>query len=451
MEQVGPRIRVALEKIHLDELRKTQLVLLVILSVGLGYITWTVARNLLLSPLRHFPGPKIAALTKWWEVYHTIKCDKFKVIHNLHRTHGPVVRVGPNHLSFSSPEVFRQVYVKRCSAFLKYHELYSNIQPGLGPKYAGLFNFTDHQQALDERKHLQVKLSPVSLRQYELRFLPILSSLVNIMREKRELDLFMYFKFLMLDAIGDLAFDQSFHQLESGEEHQCVVDFNNAFMLIGLQTTFSWLIPLIPILPFKKLKDSHYGLQRVFKYAQNRVNAFLNEETPKPGTLMEAYLDGGKPKPPYSAWYIALSGHGFIVAGSESTSITLTYVIWLLIKHPDIQRRLRDEIKSAPEGYTGADLASLPLLDAVLKETLRIYPPAPSPMPRVVPPGGAEFEGVQYPPNTVIAAQPYTIHRDEGLFPNPELFNPDRWLDASPERRELMNRAFVPFSAGHRG
>ncbi|KAL6414240.1 uncharacterized protein AUP68_00758 [Ilyonectria robusta] len=78
------------------------------------------------------------------------------------------------------------------------------------------------------------------------------------------------------------------------------------------QTTFSWLIPLIPILPFKRLKDASYGLQRVFKYAQTRVDAFLNEEKPSPGTLLEAYLENGKPKPPYSAWYIALSGHGFM-------------------------------------------------------------------------------------------------------------------------------------------
>ncbi|KAL6414239.1 uncharacterized protein AUP68_00757 [Ilyonectria robusta] len=87
------------------------------------------------------------------------------------------------------------------------------------------------------------------------------------------------------------------------------------------------------------------------------------------------------------------------VAGSESTSITLTYLFWLLIKHPDIQRRLRVELQTVPQEDTGAYLASLPFLDAVIKETLRIYPPAPSAMPRVVPPGGAEVEGVHYPPN----------------------------------------------------
>ncbi|KAH7129184.1 cytochrome P450 [Dactylonectria macrodidyma] len=364
------------------ELSQVQLLSVSIVALGFLYVSWTVTRNLLFSPLRRFPGPKIAALTRWWDIYHTVKCDKFKVIHELHRKHGPVVRVGPNHLSFSSPETFRQVYVKGCATFLKDRDFYANIQPGLGPKYSGLFNYTNHQQSIDERKLLQAKLSPSALRQYELRFLPILDTLVAIMKDKAELDLFAYFKFLMLDAIGDLAFNQSFHQLESGEEHQYVIDFNNAFTLIGLS-----------------LKDAYYGLQRVFKYAQTRVDAFLSEEKPKPGTLMEAYLENGKPKPPYTPWYIALSGHGFIVAGSESTSITLTYVVWLLIKHLDIQRRLRLELKNVPPDATGAHLASLPLLDAVIKETLRIYPPAPSAMPRVVPSRGAEMEGINYPPN----------------------------------------------------
>ncbi|KAJ3543133.1 hypothetical protein NM208_g3730 [Fusarium decemcellulare] len=309
-----------------------EFLMVIILSCFLFRISWIVTKNLVFSPLRQYPGPKLAALTKWWDVYHTIKRDKFKVVHELHRKHGPVVRVGPNHVSFSSPTTFRQVYVKECSTFLKEHEFYSNIQPGIGPKYSGLFNFTNHQQALNERKSLQNKLSPSALRQYEQRFLPIVDRLIDVIKSKGELDLFAYFKFLMLDAIGDLAFDQSFHQLEAGEEHQYVIDFNNAFTLIGL----------------------------------------------------------------------------------------------LLIKHPDIQQRLRVELETIPQGYTGADLSSLPFLDAVLKETLRIYPPALSAMPRVVPSSGAKIKGVHYPAHTVIAAQPYMIHRDSVLFPDPEMFDPDR-------------------------
>jgi hypothetical protein len=140
-------------------------------------------------------------------------------------------------------------------------------------------------------------------------------------------------KFLLLDAIGDLSFDQSFNQLSSGEDHQYVIDFNNAFMLIGLvsipfcqeertrtntssqQNTFAWVLPFIPYTPFKFLKDAYFGLQRVFSYSQSQVNKYLAlDVSKKQDTLMSGFLDSktGQPKEDYDSWSIALSGHGFM-------------------------------------------------------------------------------------------------------------------------------------------
>jgi cytochrome P450 len=70
----------------------------------------------------------------------------------------------------------------------------------------------------------------------------------------------------------------------------------------------------------------------------------------------------------------------------------------MLIKRPDVDHRLRQELSSISKNYSNSDLANLPYLDAVIRETLCIYPPAPAPMPRVVPKSGFEFEGVSYPP-----------------------------------------------------
>ncbi|VTT81617.1 unnamed protein product [Fusarium fujikuroi] len=431
-----------------------------------------VTYRLYLSSLRKFPGPRLAAISNVWEIYHSLTNDRFRAIHELHEKHGNVVRIGPNQLSVASPEVFHHVFVTKCSSFLK-TDFYATIQPGIGPKYAGLFNCINHKQAMAERRDLQPLFSPGSIKHYEAKFDEQLDILMEVIKQRGKVDLFGLFKFFMLDVIGDLALNKSFGQVTSGKEHQYVVDFNNAFMLIGLQNTFAPVIPLIPYLPFKKLKDAYYGLRRVFSYAQERVEDYLKQDmSKKQGSLMSGYLDPatGEPKDGYSAWSIALAGHGFIVAGSEATSITLTYVIWMLIKRPDVDRRLRIELSSLGKSYSSSDLASLPYLDAVIRETLRIYPPAPAPMPRVVPKSGFEFEGVSYPPDisvhgkfnkfqlqltcqqqTVISAQPYTIHRYEGVFEDPNEFRPERWLNVPPEKKDRMYRAFVPFSAGQRG
>ncbi|KAF5559213.1 benzoate 4-monooxygenase cytochrome P450 [Fusarium mexicanum] len=412
-----------------------------------------VTYRLYLSPLRKFPGPRLAAISNAWEIYHSLKNDRFRAIHELHEKHGNVVRIGPNQVSVASPETFHHVFVTKCSSFLK-TDFYATIQPGIGPKYAGLFNYINHKQAMAERRDLQPLFSPGSMKHYEAKFDEQLDILMGVIKQRGNVDLFGLFKFFMLDVIGDLALNKSFGQVTSGKEHQYVVDFNNAFMLIGLQNTFAPIIPLIPYLPFNKLKDAYYGLQRVFSYSQERVEDFLKQDrSKKQGSLMSGYLDPttGEPKDGYSAWSIALAGHGFIVAGSEATSITLTYIIWMLIKHPDVDHRLRLELSSLGKSYSNSDLANLPYLDAVIRETLRIYPPAPSPMPRVVPKSGFELEGVSYPPDTVISAQPYTIHRYEGVFEDPVEFRPERWLNVPPEKKDRMYRAFVPFSAGQRG
>lgn len=74
-------------------------------------------------------------------------------------------------------------------------------------------------------------------------------------------------------------------------------------------------------------------------------------------------------------------------------------MLYLLIKHPEVEKRLRAELATLPPNYSSTDLAGLRYFDAFLRETLRIFPPAPSPMPRVVPAEGFTIEGVTYPPH----------------------------------------------------
>ena len=113
------------------------------------------------------------------------------MVQELHEKYGETVRVGPNDLSTSSPKVMHHVFVTKCSTFLK-SDFYANIQPGIGPKYAGLFNYVDHARAMAERKDLQPMFSPANMKNYEARFNKQLDVLIEVMRTKKTVNMFDY-------------------------------------------------------------------------------------------------------------------------------------------------------------------------------------------------------------------------------------------------------------------
>ena len=152
----------------------------------------------------------------------------------------------------------------------------------------------------------------------------------------------------------------------------------------------------------------------------------------------------------------------FVLAGHETTSQVLTFAFLCLARAPLWRARLRAELAGvlgapSPRLPTADDLASLPLLSAVVHETLRLYPPAP-----IV--ARACTEDVDLPCSTLpggvlrmskgsVCVIPFgSIHRDPDLWPAPDEFDPGRWLpDSSGSAPRLAHPlAFLPFSAGPR-
>jgi cytochrome P450 len=136
------------------------------------------------------------------------------------------------------------------------------------------------------------------------------------------------------------------------------------------------------------------------------------------------------------------------LAGHETTSLTLAHALYLLSINPAIEQRLNDEITKVLGDRlpTAEDARSLPLAEWVLKETMRLYPPAWSTGRETTEP--YEIHGHTIPVGSQMVASQWIVHRDARWYPDPERFDPDRW---SPERaKEIPRYAYFPFGGGPR-
>ena len=138
----------------------------------------------------------------------------------------------------------------------------------------------------------------------------------------------------------------------------------------------------------------------------------------------------------------------FLVAGHETTSLALTYALFLLAHHPERQASLQAELDEQLGGDspTPADLFDLPYLDDVLTEALRLYPPAfvvfrESTTPKV-------FQGYRIPEGALLSLPQWNVHRDGRWYDEPESFRPERWTDEFEDA--LPDYAYYPFGGGPR-
>ncbi|KAI1915019.1 hypothetical protein LOZ61_001943 [Ophidiomyces ophidiicola] len=154
-----------------------------------------------------------------------------------------------------------------------------------------------------------------------------------------------------------------------------------------------------------------------------------------------------------------------LTAGHETSAVALTYLYWQLSKYPDLQHELREELRqlspiiqpplndqSIPDLPSPKSVDALPLLDAILMETLRLHAPIPGIQPRITPSPTSSLGGYDnIPPNTRVNAQAYSLHLNPDVFPEPESWLPKRWLkpDGSPEL-DNMKRWFWAFGSGGR-
>ncbi len=136
------------------------------------------------------------------------------------------------------------------------------------------------------------------------------------------------------------------------------------------------------------------------------------------------------------------------LAGHETTSITLAFCWYLLARHPEAEATLHRELDSVLGGRapTVEDLPALTFTECVVKESLRLFPPAWSISREAV--EEDEVGGWKIPVGAVVVMNPWTVHRDARFFDEPEVFRPQRWAEGLEQR--LPRFAWFPFGGGPR-
>lgn len=140
----------------------------------------------------------------------------------------------------------------------------------------------------------------------------------------------------------------------------------------------------------------------------------------------------------------------FMFEGHDTTSAAISWAIFTLGSHPDVQEKVINELREifgdSDRDATYDDLQKMKYMEQVIKETLRLYPSVPGICRKLD--VDVRIKNYTIPAGTSIPIIPYVIHRNPKIFPNPEEFNPDHFL---PERIQGRHPfAYIPFSAGPR-
>ena len=137
-----------------------------------------------------------------------------------------------------------------------------------------------------------------------------------------------------------------------------------------------------------------------------------------------------------------------LLAGHDTTALSLTYTWYLLAQHPEIERRVHDEIDDVlgDEPPTAGDVRDLDLTERVIQEAMRLYPPVYTIFRE--PSEDVRLGGYDVPEESLVMLPQWGVHRDPRWYDDPETFDPDRWTNDRASDRP--NYAYFPFGGGPR-
>jgi hypothetical protein len=470
--------------------------MLAALSVIGANLIYTVIYRLYFHPLAKIPGPWLPRITKWWLVMQVRqgRCNIF--MPQLHKKYGRIVRIAPDQVLVCSEDAVRIAYGAGTD-FVK-GDWY---QACAAPDKERRIREGEHLDLLTEMRTAEYRMqrraigpaySVASLEKHEHHLDTYIDHYVEKLRalNGEPVDLALWTHIYALDALGAFVLSKNLDYAGQGNDGGNMAASDSVwgcFTMLGLFPGFIRVMHSLPkiggmlILPFcvalgisipkfwpifgsvvptVKARLAKLDSMKDAKMPADRPGLVLSRDTRDPedddndesfdinspekdllATLMKLHHDKEARFKPSWVLGISLTNFG---AGHDTIMITLAACLLTVSRHPAILSRLRQDMRdrgiTQHSRYTDT-ITRVPLLLAVMKESMRLYPAIGFFLPRVVPSTGADICDTYLPAGTTMGVNMWAVHRDPTLFPDPDLFLPDRWLpDGTEQKKKEIGR-----------
>ncbi|RAH49962.1 cytochrome P450 [Aspergillus brunneoviolaceus CBS 621.78] len=431
--------------------------LLIFGGTFLAYILCTLVHRLALGPLARFPGPKLAAATRWYEFYFdVVKEGQFMFeIERMHERYGPVVRISAFELHIKDPDFYNTLYSGPLHKREKYSWFVSAQAPGT------TFAASGHGHHRARRGILASFFSKQSIRAFEPDIIRRIDSvcwhLENAMKRGKAIELHNLFINFAVDTVSLFAFGPRycFNTLD----YPVLTDMWKK----GVNSIFETLI-LLRHLPFLYTVSRYFpawiccliqaqyrNIKPVEEAIEERMTELFNSRKAQvwDKSIFASILqdDGKHPSTETTLPRLIDEAKFLLVAGTDAPSQVMAITLFHVLRNPRVHARLKDELTQAlPRAAmtpSWQEMEKLPYLSAVIKEGLRLSAVVTSRLPRIAPDETLYCNGWEIPPGTPVSMSTHFILRNPAIVPRPMEFWPERW-EANPQ----LERYLVPFSKG---
>ncbi|KAH7254694.1 cytochrome P450 [Fusarium solani] len=437
---------------------------------------WTIG-SYFSSPLKKYPGPFLAKFTRLWYLYQAWTGDSHLVLDKLHRQYGPIVRITPSIIDVDIPELIKTMFSIK-GDWLKTPFYHGSSALVNGQIVLNLFSQTDPVKHRKERQPIAKHYSSAGITTVEPHMDKVIDQFCNEL-EKRYIDgdnagkvcdIGQWTLFYTWDVVGAVTFSQPIGYLEKG------YDFDGTLSNADKAMDYFTVVGTMPFLDrvFDKNPVCHIGppgfntitgisIKHLVDRYQGNDKDYHDPEKPD---FLDKFIEAKNADPenvndPQIVSWLMVN----MIAGADTTAITIRSSLYFSLKNPGVWERLTDEVLAAgfhgrtPPSYK--EVKALPYVDAVIREALRMLPGVSMTMERYVPREGFVLPNGDYlPEGTIVGMNPYILARNKSVYgEDADTFRPERWLrdEANGETEEqfqkrllLMNQTDLSFGGGSR-